>query len=146
MSLATPRKYSIACMPGDGIGTEVIAAGVQVLKAIARTHDFELNFENFDWSSETYKKTGKYIPDGGLDELKKHDAILFGAVGAPGTFLCQNPRKTQSVMDARLSGLSYRCAGSYIALGSASSDLSTAAAIRQRPTDKSLSRHAVASS
>jgi len=84
MSLATPRKYSIACMPGDGIGTEVISAGVEVLKAIAKTQGFELTFENFDWSSETYKKTGKYIPDGGLDELKKHNAILFGSVGAPG--------------------------------------------------------------
>lgn len=72
-------------MPGDGIGTEVISAGVEVLKAIAKTQGFELTFENFDWSSETYKKTGKYIPDGGLNELKKHNAILFGSVGAPGT-------------------------------------------------------------
>jgi len=71
-------------MPGDGIGTEVISAGVEVLKAIASTQGFELTFEHFDWSSETYKKTGKYIPDGGLDELKKHNAILFGSVGAPG--------------------------------------------------------------
>lgn len=44
---------------------------------------FKLNFINYDWSSETYKKTGKYISDGGLEQSKKHDAILFGAVGAP---------------------------------------------------------------
>lgn len=82
-------------MPGDGIGTEVIGAGVEVLKAIAKTQGFELTFENFDWSSETYKKTGKYIPDGGLDELKKHNAILFGSVGAPGK---QHPHSISSIM------------------------------------------------
>ena len=76
-------------MPADGIGPEVIGAGVEVLKALSEASgDFKLQFEDYDWSSETYKKLGKYIPDGGLESLKKHDAILFGAVGAPGTFHC----------------------------------------------------------
>ena len=44
---------------------------------------FRFEFRHFDWGSERFKKTGAYIPDGGLEELKKHDAILFGAVGAP---------------------------------------------------------------
>ncbi|HEX7221016.1 MAG TPA: tartrate dehydrogenase, partial [Burkholderiales bacterium] len=44
---------------------------------------FRLEFKHFDWSSERFKKTGAYIPDGGLEELRKYDAILFGAVGAP---------------------------------------------------------------
>lgn len=84
-SLSERPKYSIACMPGDGIGIEVVAAGVEVLKTLAKVNGtFDLEFVDFDWSSETYLKTGKYIPDGGLDELKKHNAILFGAVGAPG--------------------------------------------------------------
>ncbi|KAI5362235.1 Putative tartrate dehydrogenase, isocitrate/isopropylmalate dehydrogenase [Septoria linicola] len=79
-----PHEYSIACMPADGIGPEVIDAGVDVLKTLsAASGAFKLKFENYDWSSETYKKTGKYIPDGGLESLRKHDAILFGAVGAP---------------------------------------------------------------
>lgn len=79
-------KHSIATMGADGIGPEVIEAGVQVLKKLAQLDgSFELDFKNYDWSSDTFKKTGKYIPDGGLEELKKHDAILFGAVGAPGT-------------------------------------------------------------
>ncbi|PSK60706.1 isocitrate dehydrogenase, NAD-dependent [Elsinoe australis] len=83
-SLSERPKYSIACMPGDGIGIEVVAAGVEVLKTLAKVNGtFDLEFVDFDWSSETYLKTGKYIPDGGLDELKKHNAILFGAVGAP---------------------------------------------------------------
>jgi isocitrate/isopropylmalate dehydrogenase len=83
--ISTQRKHSIATMGADGIGPEVVNAGVQVLKKLAQLDGtFELEFEDYDWSSETYKKTGKYIPDGGLEKLKKHDAILFGAVGAPG--------------------------------------------------------------
>jgi isocitrate/isopropylmalate dehydrogenase len=83
--MAMSRKYSIATMGADGIGPEVIDAGVQVLKKLQQLdRSFELTFQDYDWSSETYKKTGQYIPDGGLEQLKKHDAILFGAVGAPG--------------------------------------------------------------
>lgn len=80
--------YKIASIPADGIGPEVIEAGIEVLKKLSQTlGTFNLEFKNFDWSSETYKKLGKYIPDGGLDELRKFDAILFGAVGAPGEYL-----------------------------------------------------------
>ena len=90
--IAIPRdehSYSIACMPADGIGPEVIGAGVEVLKALSEAAGtFSLDFEHYDWSSETYKKTGQYIPEGGLESLKKHDAILFGAVGAPGMSYC----------------------------------------------------------
>ena len=79
------RVHNIATIGADGIGPEVISAGVQVLKKLAQLDNtFELRFKDYDWSSETYKKTGQYIPDGGLEQLKKHDAILFGAVGAPG--------------------------------------------------------------
>jgi isocitrate/isopropylmalate dehydrogenase len=78
------NNYSIASIPADGIGPEVIDAGIQVLQTLSDTlNTFKLQFKHYDWSSDTYKKTGQYIPDGGLDELKKHDAILFGAVGAP---------------------------------------------------------------
>lgn len=79
------KSYSIASIPADGIGPEVVDAGIEVLKALAEVQQsFELEFISYDWSSETYKKTGQYIPEGGLEDLKKHDAILFGAVGAPG--------------------------------------------------------------
>lgn len=85
MAVSDRRTHSIACIPADGIGPEVISAGVEVLKTVAAADGtFDLTFEDYDWSSETYKQTGKYIPDGGLDQLRKHDAILFGAVGAPG--------------------------------------------------------------
>lgn len=86
MSPSTNKSWSIASIPADGIGPEVIAAGIEVLQALTETlKTFTLDFHHYDWSSETYRRTGKYIPDGGLEELKKHDAILFGAVGAPGT-------------------------------------------------------------
>ena len=75
------RTYRIAAIPGDGIGNEVIPAGIEVLRKLKG--DFRLEFEHFDWSSERYKKTGAYIPHGGLDKLKAFDAIFFGAVGAP---------------------------------------------------------------
>ncbi|KIR98722.1 tartrate dehydrogenase [Cryptococcus deuterogattii 2001/935-1] len=80
----TKQVYSIASIPADGIGPEVVEAAITVLKATAKKRGtFQLDFTNFDWSSETYKKTGKYVPDNHLDILRKFDAILFGAVGAP---------------------------------------------------------------
>jgi tartrate dehydrogenase/decarboxylase/D-malate dehydrogenase len=75
------KTYRIAAIPGDGIGNEVIPAGIEVLKRLAE--GFRLEFETFDWSSQRYLATRAYIPDGGLAGLKKFDAIFFGAVGAP---------------------------------------------------------------
>lgn len=84
-ALPSQKSYSIASIPADGIGPEVVSAAIEVLSALADSlQTFKLDFTHYDWSSDTYKKTGKYIPDNGLEELKKHDAILFGAVGAPG--------------------------------------------------------------
>lgn len=78
------RTYKIAAIPGDGIGKEVITEGVKVLNTVARqSKRFNFNFRQFPWSSDYYLKHGYYIPAGGLDELKKFDAIFFGAVGSP---------------------------------------------------------------
>jgi tartrate dehydrogenase/decarboxylase/D-malate dehydrogenase len=78
------REYKIAAIPGDGIGVEVIAAGLKVLEVLAgREKGFRLKVEHFPWSSAYYQKHGHYIPDGGLDKLRSFDAIFFGAVGAP---------------------------------------------------------------
>lgn len=79
------QAYSIALIPGDGIGIEVIEAGRVVLEHLAKTLDtFDLSFKHFEWSSAYYKKHGKYLPEDALDQVRKYDAILFGAVGAPG--------------------------------------------------------------
>jgi tartrate dehydrogenase/decarboxylase/D-malate dehydrogenase len=77
------KSYRIASIPGDGIGNEVIPAGIEVLNHLAKRGEFGLSFEHLDWSSQRYKQTGAYIPEGGLDRLKSFDAIFFGAVGAP---------------------------------------------------------------
>jgi tartrate dehydrogenase/decarboxylase/D-malate dehydrogenase len=78
------KLYRIASIPGDGIGIEVIAEGEKVLAELARRDGgFRLEFTPFDWGSARYRKTGAYIPAGGLEELKQFDAIFFGAVGAP---------------------------------------------------------------
>jgi tartrate dehydrogenase/decarboxylase/D-malate dehydrogenase len=76
------KTYRIAAMGGDGIGPEVIGAGVEVLEALGKAEKFGLKFETFPWSSDYYLEHGKYIPDGGLEKLKKFDAIFFGAVGS----------------------------------------------------------------
>lgn len=74
--------YTIASIPADGIGPEVISAGIKVLNALAATFKtFSFSFTHFDWSSDTYLRTGAYIPPDGLEQLKKFNAILFGAVG-----------------------------------------------------------------
>ena len=78
------KTYNIATLPADGIGPEVIEAGVAVLQALAvRDGGFTLNFKSFDWGSAFYRKHGKMMPDDGLEKLRPHDAIFFGAVGAP---------------------------------------------------------------
>src|SRR6476620_1936221 len=78
------REYSIAAIPADGIGPEVIAAGVTVLESLAtRMGDVRFNIETFDWGSAYYRKHGAMMPADGLAKLKKFDAIYFGAVGAP---------------------------------------------------------------
>jgi isocitrate/isopropylmalate dehydrogenase len=84
-TITTHPTYRIASIPADGIGPEVIEAGITVLKKFAETlKTFDLKFTNFDWNSDSYRRTGKYMPDDALTTLRKYDAILFGAVGAPG--------------------------------------------------------------
>jgi tartrate dehydrogenase/decarboxylase/D-malate dehydrogenase len=76
--------YSVACIPGDGIGKEVVPEGLRVLDAAANRFGFTLRRANFDWSCETYKATGKMMPDDGIAQLSQHDAVFLGAVGYPG--------------------------------------------------------------
>jgi tartrate dehydrogenase/decarboxylase / D-malate dehydrogenase len=77
------KKYRIAAIGGDGIGPEVIAAGLEVLEAVAVTDgNFRFEVEHLDWSSKRHLEKGAYIPEGGLEKLKGCDAIFFGAVGS----------------------------------------------------------------
>ena len=81
---AVARTYRIAAIPADGIGPEVISAGLQALDALSRRDGgFRIDVTEFDWSSERYKRTGALMPEDGREQIKDFDAIFFGAVGAP---------------------------------------------------------------
>jgi len=78
------KTYKIAAIPGDGIGTEVVSAGIEVLNALAeRDGSFKLQVDQFDWGGEYYKKNGRMMPENGRDQIRGHDAILFGSAGHP---------------------------------------------------------------
>ncbi len=78
------KTYRIAAIPGDGIGNEVVPAGIEVLKAVAaRDGGFGLAIDEFDWGGEYYRKHGRMMPADGRDRIRKHDAILFGSAGHP---------------------------------------------------------------
>ena len=77
------RTYKIAAIPGDGIGPEVISAGLEVLALCAKRDGFALDVTPFDWGSDYYRKHGVMMPPDGLAHLRGIDAIYFGAVGAP---------------------------------------------------------------
>ena len=79
------KIYKIAVIAGDGIGPEVIAEGVKVLQAVAKLDgSFQFDFTHFPWGCDYYLKTGKMMPDDGMEQLAAFDAILLGAVGMPG--------------------------------------------------------------
>ena len=78
------KTYKIATIPGDGIGKEVVPEGLKVLKETAKKHQFQIQFDEFDFAScDYYKKNGKMLPDDWKEKIGKHDAIYFGAVGDP---------------------------------------------------------------
>lgn len=77
-------KYRIAVIPGDGIGKEVVPEGIRVLEAVGRRFGIEYEFDEFPWSCETYHHHGYMMPEDGIAQIAKHDAIFLGAVGFPG--------------------------------------------------------------
>lgn len=78
------KTYRIACIPGDGIGKEVIPAGQTVLEALAaKLNQFKFDFTSLGWGGDYYRTHGVMMPDKGLDELRDKDAILFGSAGDP---------------------------------------------------------------
>lgn len=79
------KIYHIAVIAGDGIGPEVIREELKVLNAVAELDGgFRFDFIEYPWGCEYYLKTGEMMPPDGMEILKQYDAILLGAVGAPG--------------------------------------------------------------
>ncbi len=75
--------YSIALIPGDGIGAEVTPAAFDVAVQVASQHGATLQATPYDWGSDYYFRHGRMMPADGIDVLRQHDAILLGAVGHP---------------------------------------------------------------
>lgn len=107
------RTYKIASIPGDGIGPEVVDAALTVLKVLTKTlGTFDLDVVHIPWGSNYYKTTGKYVDSNVLEIMRGFDAALFGAVGAPGSFLSQ---VSSIIADTKTPP---RCPRSHILVGS----------------------------
>jgi tartrate dehydrogenase/decarboxylase / D-malate dehydrogenase len=78
------KTYRIATIPGDGIGKEVVPEGIRVLDAAARKAGIRFEWEQFPWSCQYYRETGRMMPENGLEAIRQHDSIFLGAVGFPG--------------------------------------------------------------
>jgi tartrate dehydrogenase/decarboxylase / D-malate dehydrogenase len=77
------RPLSIAAIPGDGIGLEILPVAMEVVDRAAARAGAEIHWADYDWGSERYRRTGRMMPVDGLDSIADHDAIFFGAVGDP---------------------------------------------------------------
>ena len=77
------KSLKIALIPGDGIGTEVMPEGVRALEAAGGKHGIDFQWQEFDWSCERFLKTGRMMPEDGIEQLRAFDAIYLGAVGFP---------------------------------------------------------------
>jgi 3-isopropylmalate dehydrogenase len=80
----SPKKtYKIAVIGGDGTGPEVTREAVKVIRAAARKFAFTLDLDDYDFGGDRYLRTGEVLPDSAVAELRRHDAILLGAIGHP---------------------------------------------------------------
>ncbi len=77
------QMYKIAVIPGDGTGPEVTVEAVKVLKTAADKFNFKVELTEFDFGGERYMRTGETLPDSAVEELRKFDSILLGAIGHP---------------------------------------------------------------
>jgi tartrate dehydrogenase/decarboxylase/D-malate dehydrogenase len=78
------KRFKIAVIPGDGIGHEVVPEGLRALTAAGKKFGLSFDVKHFEWSCERFAKTGRMMPEDGIEQLRKFDAIFLGAVGFPG--------------------------------------------------------------
>lgn len=77
-------RYRIAVIEGDGIGHEVVPQGLHALETAGSRYGVSFDWQHFDWSCQRFLRTGKMMPEDGLEQLRGFDAIYLGAVGYPG--------------------------------------------------------------
>jgi tartrate dehydrogenase/decarboxylase/D-malate dehydrogenase len=78
------RQHRIAVIAGDGIGQEVMPEGIRVVEAAGRRFGISFLWDELDWSCDLFRRTGRMMPEDGLERIREHDAIFLGAVGYPG--------------------------------------------------------------
>jgi tartrate dehydrogenase/decarboxylase/D-malate dehydrogenase len=81
--MATPRTHKIAVIPGDGIGREVIPAGLAAIEACARGANVSFTFTDLPWGCDYYTREGRMMDPDGFEQLMRFDAIYLGAIGDP---------------------------------------------------------------
>ncbi len=77
------RKHRIAVVAGDGIGPEVVAQALRVLRAAAERFGFEVELTEYPYGTDHWLKTEEILPDAAFEEIRGHDAIMLGAIGDP---------------------------------------------------------------
>jgi len=78
-----PKSYTIAVIPGDGIGPEVVREGLRVLERAAAIEGFGVTLTRYPFGADHYLKSKEILPDSAFEEIRGHDAILLGAIGDP---------------------------------------------------------------
>src|SRR5688500_13190959 len=84
MAKSKKRVHRIAVIAGDGIGKEGMPEGQRGRDAAGGRCGFAVKWDEKDWSCDYYRKHGRMMPEGGLEQIRDHDAIYLGAVGFPG--------------------------------------------------------------
>src|SRR5258708_20806902 len=80
----------VAAIPGDGIGTEVVSAGIEVLHALAKRHrGFEFHVDHFDWGGEYYKKHGRMMPENGRSLIRNRSEEHTSELQSPDHLVCR---------------------------------------------------------
>ena len=79
------KAHRIAVIPGDGIGKEVVPEGIRALEAAGKKFDIGFQWDELPWSCDYYVKYGRMMPEDWFEQIHRHEAIFFGAVGWPAT-------------------------------------------------------------
>ena len=77
------RKYTVARIPGDCIGPEVIREASAILEASGKKHGFSISWADYPFGADYYTRTGEILPSAAVDEMASMDALFLGAVGDP---------------------------------------------------------------
>ena len=81
--MAMSRDVTLALIPGDGIGTEVVAEAMKVLSSVSVGANLSVTTQEYDLGARRYSATGELLPESVIEELQGFDAILLGAIGDP---------------------------------------------------------------